>query len=452
MSVGGQKGRISTVATPTTESDSEYSVGVALSQTQTRDVARSVDRSAKKAKTECDLLIDAEVELLNEWQRQHTFSESFEVSPEWMTQPDPKWAARTLSEAHVETLMASFRSTGKCNKGIIGCVANADVYNRWQELGTMTPAMQHKFIMDMVVNDPDLSIQVVSGDHSREALSRLHARKPHAKPWRSVKIELIITPDTEQECDNLRVIGVRENLSAECHLKHTYKDKLDWTRSRVEEWWKAYPGEVMPKSEKSNLKARLIFAWMEKVGSSHGLVELALRQGKCWELINDLYAGKAQPMAPTGRGKCKTIKTPSSYNPFVNAASLCDDALAILLQLLLDGQLTIKAFKERCEATKWTNWLMKKTADYCKTHRPGQVRLHEENGKEVVKWASIQEEWPAIDDEFVNRWVSFYTKSREGRNKTAIEDLPGAFYTALDAIITPPIVRICIISFGWCPP
>ena len=94
---------------------------------------------------------------------------------------------------------------------------------------------------------------------------------------------------------------------------------------------------------------------------------------------------------------------------------------------------------------------MKKTADYCKTHRPDEVNLDVENGHEVVKWATIVDLWPAIDADFVNRWVSFYTLSRQGKNKTAIEDMPGSFYTALDKIIAPPTVMTCMICFGGCP-
>jgi len=157
-------------------------------------------------------------------------------------------------------------------------------------------------------------------------------------------------------------------------------------------------------------------------------------------------------MDPTGRSATvKTIKTPMSYNPFVNAGSLDDAALALLLQKLLDGELSISAFKERCEKTKWTKWLMKKTAEYCKTHRPEEVKLDFENGQEVVKWSTIEDRWPAIDVEFVNRWVGYYTLSRAGKNKTAIEDLPGLFYTALDKIIAPPAVITCMICFVGCP-
>ena len=178
-------------------------------------MARSVAKGVMKISDQCDLVVAAEVQILNEWQAQHTFSETFEVFPDWLARPDPSWAARTLKEEHVKALMMSFRQTGKCNKGIIGCVANDDVHSKWLEavsVGTLSPAAKAKFLQDHVIMDPDLSIQVVSGDHSREALSRLHEAKPNALPWKSVKVELIITPVNDKATDNLRVIGVRENL------------------------------------------------------------------------------------------------------------------------------------------------------------------------------------------------------------------------------------------------
>ncbi|MCP4123846.1 MAG: hypothetical protein GY751_19015, partial [Bacteroidetes bacterium] len=75
---------------------------------------------------------------------------------------------------------------------------------------------------------------------------------------------------------------------------------------------------------------------------------LAMRDGECWDLIVQLFEGKAKQL----KGKNKTIATPKSYNPFVNAGPLPDSVLAVFLKQLLNGDLDVPGFKAQCERMK----------------------------------------------------------------------------------------------------
>ncbi len=160
---------------------------------------------------------------------------------------------------------------------------------------------------------------------------------------------------------------------------------------------------------KQKLKHQIMFAWCLHIGAAGQLFNLAQRDGECWDLIKDLYDGKAQPLQNGPKGK--SIATPTSYNPFVAAMTLQDNVLAVLLKQLLDGSIDVPMFKTRCTRTKWTGLVMDDTCKFVQIKAPQEVASAlAEAGKAAdapLTWAILQRRWPDIDDALVEKWVDF---------------------------------------------
>ena len=118
----------------------------------------------------------------------------------------------------------------------------------------------------------------------------------------------------------------------------------------------------MTTADRSKLKAAIMFAWQLKVGGAGHVFNLACRDGECWDLIKDLYDGKAKPLKSSTKGK--RIRTPTSYNPFVQATSLPDEVVVVLLKRVLSGELNIPKFKDECDRAKWSGVVIDKTTEY----------------------------------------------------------------------------------------
>ena len=388
----------------------------------------------------------------NEWEASHTYSKSQKVETTSLHPPGAAWRARELSRTHVQHVKQSFRKHHTANKNIIAVVVNTRLYNKWQQDladGPVLKADRWEWLNTNVYGpNAEAKMQVVSGDHSRAALTELHMDAPSTDIWFFVDVKLLLCPDDPVTTEKLLILGVRENITAAVQLKHSYCDMLYDAHRRVMKWRNDNPRAKMGTADRTKLKAAIMFAWQVQKGNAGLLFNLACRGGECWALIKDLYDGKAKPLKSSTKGK--RIMTPASYNPFVQATSLPDNVVAAILKRVLNGELNIPNFKVECDKAKWAGVVIDRATEHaaqtCADVCAEAMRVRNLSTSAPFTWAILQETWPAIDSKFVDLWVEWYMSLKNldsMGSKTRQQQLPAGFYEKLDSILKPP--QVCAL-------
>ncbi len=239
---------------------------------QPEAVARHVSGASPRDKQRPEDDLTDETRDMVRWEQKHTFSERVEVECTWMHPPSPVWSAREMCKDHVAAVQQSFRTTGKVNPNIIAVVTNDDLYNEWNKSRVIrSQKEQTAWIKDNCTHpSTGVILEVVSGDHSRQALNNLHKARPNDDIWCYVKVKVLLCPFNSETIRRLRILGVRENLAAAVQLKHTYKDMLYDGHRLVTEWRNHNGGMTMGNAVKLGLKRQIMFAWNLKSGVPPG--------------------------------------------------------------------------------------------------------------------------------------------------------------------------------------
>ena len=129
-----------------------------------------------------------------EYMEQYRYPAICQAEPALLQSPDFGWRARVQDEKHVKTLIQSFQKAGTVNEDILVAVVDSEVSKLIQKAkknGTDPPPVNL-----CLAGEDGKRPQVVSGDHSVEALRRLHAQYPFGDCWATARFKLIVVPDT----------------------------------------------------------------------------------------------------------------------------------------------------------------------------------------------------------------------------------------------------------------
>jgi hypothetical protein len=146
------------------------------------------------------------------WAKERMVGEYFDVDPTRLRSPgEAGIQSRELSEDHVKKVMDSY-TIGNVQTNIL---VGVTFYNR----GVIPDQVD----IDRVL---DHGVYIISGDHRREALTRLRREQPDRVDFELIRIELMFVEEVPSTHNKLRLLGSLYNRLEHVQKDVTFKDKM----------------------------------------------------------------------------------------------------------------------------------------------------------------------------------------------------------------------------------
>jgi hypothetical protein len=161
---------------------------------------------------------------MNKRLHQH-FVGNVELPVDECKEPEEIYSARDRDPAHVTELYTSFTQTGTCRElsKVVAFLADGA-----REVDGNAP---NRFYDYKTIHDAVDGYYMITGDHGREAQTRLHRDFPNNPSWNLINAKLYVMHRTPENYQTLVFTGVQDNMIQQVQKKMSFKDKFKKIRA-----------------------------------------------------------------------------------------------------------------------------------------------------------------------------------------------------------------------------
>ena len=268
-----------------------------------------------------------------------TYDGKFPLDPKFLDHPDDCVSARHRTESIVLSAKASMLDKGLLEYDVTVLIWEHEYY------GCKFPDGKFEY---KISQRPHYTIQVISGDHTCEAIRRILLEQPDWMAQHIVNCVVIISkqnPQTEQYaniygnlCNLIKNTAKAATITEVCmqlHDKYSAIESMSYTAAQK-------------KRLKSDCTKAYVASTVFKSTTMGSASALASKTGKVWKLIVKIFTGDVHQPA-NSRTK---FKIPASITNFIHTANIPDTRLEKWLQRIVDGEGSVKEFQSSCLSYK----------------------------------------------------------------------------------------------------
>jgi hypothetical protein len=377
--------------------------------------------------------------------------------------------ARPTDPEHVDDLVVGFRNTFDVNDRGMLLILNTEVWERVHSSDGVGQTWQQ---VKAYCKEHGIAIWIIGGTHTNKALRKCKDQFPENQLWWLQKFKVLVCKDEPEVRQLLRDQGNIMNMK---HIgkKTTFAEVVVQMHNNAVAEGRAHLRAQGKKFDATTITptdcpAPVVKIMKDRLGETAGgfstqtigaYWQLSKRGGRMWDIIHDLI------MKKRGKGTGKAQK-PYGAGVFSGMGKVPEEELIKWLELLHEGGITDKEFKQKCndyKAREATKLVIMKLVQGCEMRMPnelpkGDVKTFHAIDLDAAEeheaaWALIKKIHPILwATKFVEQWL-FSTGGDKKKTDTsinqhlvqAVENVWAEDTRVANRQVTPHTMPACIV-------